>query len=61
VIYEESLPPFIGELLGHPGDEIIKNVFLSFWNLLMFISLVSSNVTTVAYGTLLELYSLFSY
>jgi hypothetical protein len=56
-----DMPPFIGWLLWNPGDNIVKDGLLSIWNLLMLISLMSSNVTAVVYGTLLKLYALFAY
>jgi hypothetical protein len=56
-----DMPPFIGWLLWNPGDGIVKDGLLFIWNLLMLISLMSSNVTAVVYGTLLKLYALFAY
>jgi hypothetical protein len=61
LLIKPDMPPFIGWLLWQPGDHIIKNILLSLWNLLAFLSLVSSNATSIVYGTLLELYALYTY
>jgi hypothetical protein len=61
LLIKPDMPPFIGWIVWHPGDHIIKNILLSLGNLLAFLSLVSSNVTSVVYVTLLELHALFTY
>jgi hypothetical protein len=61
LMVKPDMPPFIGWLLWHPGDHIVKDVLLSFWNFLMLTSILSSVVLAVVYGTLLKLYALFTY
>jgi hypothetical protein len=61
LMIKSDMPPFIGWLLWHPGDNIVKDALLSFWNLLMLISLFSSNIIAIVYGTLLKLYAIFTY
>jgi hypothetical protein len=61
LMIKPDMPPFIGWLLWHPGDNIVKDILLSFWNLLILISLFSCNVIAIVYGTLLKLYAIFTY
>jgi hypothetical protein len=56
-----DMPPFIGWLLWNPGDNVVKDILLSLWNLFMLLSIYSSIVVAIVYGALLKLYALFTY